>query len=532
MLSKNTVRLRNTVAVLMVLAVFFISVSGIAIASATTDQLFPCDCEACTDGTTTTETTVDCTASGCENGTITTEHVTTCPSCNGETVLYSSTTNSCSTCGGDGLVTTSTTVDCSTCGGDGEIYERYYYDCTSCGGDGIKTTTTKTSCTTCGGDGEATCSTCDGRGYTTSFSSGFNSCPTCGTGEFETNSSGMGSGVVDCDECGGDGYYYVQSSAECSSCGGDGEKSSYRYVDCTVCDATGDITTTTNIACTASGCVSGTITTIVTSDCTSCTDGNNYSYTTADCTVCGGDGEIVTTTTVDCETCGGTELVYIGLTDITTISNVLMSEGSSTIVSFNFEEVGDIGELEYVWYINETPYVVTTSPTLEIKDLATGVYGVYCEINSSKDFTVITSDFELQINPANERNYIDIISQPNSYTFRYGELISIQLTEENATDITWWLNGTKLMFCDDCEDLTELDLSTWDIGIYEVYCVYTLNDEEVTSDIATITIIDDLGITEEVETVWDNISTGFWVAIGATLAAALVAIIVAKGKKS
>ncbi len=220
------------------------------------------------------------------------------------------------------------------------------------------------------------------------------------------------------------------------------------------------------------------------------------------------------------------------ITNISDISTTLLTEGDEITVSFTYDEVGDVGDLEFIWYVNNIGYKVTDTSSLTISNISTGVYGVYCEIVSSKDFSVTTSDFELRVNPSTEITYILITEQPASFTMKVGEPVVIyldcdDLDCDNITSVVWYVNGSV-----DSTNLTEFDLSELPVGEYEIYCDYVEDYILATSDVVTVSIVGDVeaDLSEEVESAWDNLSTGFWVAIGATIAAALVAILVALKK--
>lgn len=469
MRKKNIARIEKAVIVsLLVLAVFFFSFSGYitTFASTSSSTLFEYDCPDCEDGTCTTETTVDCTASGCIDGSVTTN-----------------VTSTCSTCSGQSVTTTLTNETCEKCGGVG-CYAIY---------------------------------------------GGFSSSDYTSGTVYVIPDTLLTSGEVDpivfselwymwvfpCELCGGSGAYVSYSSYSGSPYTPISTYIAYPYAiylgyveDGTAVSGTGSVTT------------------ITTSDCPDCTDGNNYTSLTVNCTTCSGTGEVTTTTISDCETCDGSEIIYIGLSDISTISTVLTTESETMNVSFTYTEVGDVGDLEFIWFINDTPYAVTSTPTLTISGLTSSVYGVTCEIVSSKDFSIENAvSFELRVNPSSESNYIYITQQPSSYTISQGTVISIQLDYDDVSAVSWYLDEQL----QDNETLY-FDLSTLDVGVHEIYCVYTVDEESTVSDTVVVSIVNEDGFTEEVESAWDNVLAGFFLAIGATLAAAFISWLVLKNK--
>ncbi len=460
-MKKNTVKKLNTVFVSGIAILLILTVFFCSFAPAVdvfASEFFPQDCPDCTDGTCTIQSVVDCTATGCVDGSVTTQLTNTCETCSGASVLYSSSSVNCTVCSGLGGTV------CSKCSGNGYIL----IDATEDGDS--KSYYDCYGCAACGGSGGA---------YLVS-----------GVGNINvTTAQNNAISLFTSYTISNPSYYYFGSglTSTCSTCVG-----------------------------------SGTTTIVTSSDCPDCTDGNIYSTVTTDCTTCLGTGEVVGNTTINCPTCDGTGIIYAGISNISNISTVLTTENTDITVTFSFDETGDLGDLEYIWYINNNVYVQTETPSLTLSEIPIGIYGMYCEIVSPIGYSTTTNQFELWVNPAVERNYIYITAQPSSYTIKQGQAVSISLDEENATDVIWYLDDEVSLV-----DVLDYDLAVLDIGVYEIYCEYTLDGETITSDIATISVVNDEGLTEELESAWDNLTTGFWVAIGGFIAAAVVAILVA-----
>ncbi|MFI3167816.1 MAG: hypothetical protein R3Y32_06870 [Bacillota bacterium] len=400
----------------------------------------------------------------------------------------------------DGTTTTQITTDCTASGCvDGEITTEVSSTCLTCSGNAVVYTSTSATCTTCSGVGSFVCSSCSGKGYIT-----------------------FGEDIDD---------YTSYHCIACTACGGFGG-SPVGYGSSTLAKSQFDSRVLSGTAAYGSGSIScsvcsgtGTKTTVTSSDCPDCTDGNIYTTATSDCPACI-DGEITTESTITCPTCDGTQIIYIGLDNLSTIPTVLMTEDTEFTVVFTYGELGDVGSLEFVWYINNIAYKVTDTASLTLTELPVGIYGMYCEITSSVGFSTTTNQFEIQVNPAQQTTYIQIAQQPSSYTIKQGESVAIELDEENASAVVWYVNDIET-----ASDVMEIDLSVYDIGVYEIYCEYTIEEESFTSDVATVSIVNDDGFTEDIESAWDNVVSGFWIAIGAGLAAALLAYLAVKASK-
>ncbi|MFI3167817.1 MAG: hypothetical protein R3Y32_06875 [Bacillota bacterium] len=247
------------------------------------------------------------------------------------------------------------------------VYASSYYecDCTACV-DGVITTTSTIDCTntacvngTVSTTVSSTCTACSGSGYSYSF------CPTCG----------------------GEGYYvtpiyYKETTVVgyllygCTTCGGSGDSSAVSYSDLNFDNIT-------------YGCGRAV--------CSSCTNGTVYTTTTETCTTCSGIGTLTETTFEDCTTCDGSGSFVYGIDNISRISTQIISLGDSKEVSFTFDTVGDVGDIEYYWFVDDVMTKMTIESNYTIDIATVGTYEIYCTIVPAVGYTYQTNTFKVYV---------------------------------------------------------------------------------------------------------------------------------------
>lgn len=386
-MKKNTVKKLNTVfvsiiSILLILTVFFCSFSSSI--SVFASELFPSDCPDCADGTCSLYTTTDCTASGCVDGLISTNVLSSCERCDGESVIFSVEPVDCFVCGADGWVT------CSSCNGNGYYveetssdddgwYQVWVYGCEACGGSSKSLSYSYSS-----GDGNTPVTTA-----VTAFLAKCTSTPTIAWlgigGEYCDLCNATGTTIYsECYNCSGLGYtqytvyagyssgtYYDYYTAGCEICGGTGE---YCYAYSKTTAYTQSLAGFVSLVSSGEASYgSGMMLLATEEDCPNCDDGTAYSTVVTNCSVCGGDGEIMDTIVTTCPTCNGDGYLYSSLDNISTIPTIITTEDGEVTITFTYTEIGDVGDLEFIWYLNDTAYKVTDSSSITLSGLPSSV---------------------------------------------------------------------------------------------------------------------------------------------------------------
>lgn len=240
----------------------------------------------------------------------------------------------------------------------------YEYDCPYCS-DGVITTQLTEECTYSGCDDgsvlmvtSSVCSTCAGSGYGSAF------CSTCGGYGYVVND------IVHFDT------FFGYELLGCTSCGGSGNDSATTY---------GELDFSEIVA----GCGKAA--------CSYCTGGIIYTTTTQDCPACLGVGFVTSTVETTCEWCEGDGSFVCGIENISTIATQIITAGETQAVSFTFEEVGTVGDIEYYWYIDGDLSAITSEPSMTLKLTTAGTYKVYCKIVPAVGYAYETETFTVYV---------------------------------------------------------------------------------------------------------------------------------------
>ncbi len=240
----------------------------------------------------------------------------------------------------------------------------YEYDCPDCTG-GVIYTTSETDCAVSNCNNgiisvrtSSTCTTCLGTGQSYSF------CSTCGGEKYYItevlyNGNVMGYVLHGCEDCGGSGNH---------------SSTSYNGFDWS------GITLGSGYA-----------------PCSYCTNGIVYTTITSTCGTCGGDGIVTETTSEECTICEGAGSFLVGIENISKISTQIIRVGNTETVSFTFDTVGEIGDIEYYWYIDDVMCAMSLEPSLLIDIDTVGNYDVSCRIVPAVGYTYETDTFKVYV---------------------------------------------------------------------------------------------------------------------------------------
>ncbi|MFI3167815.1 MAG: hypothetical protein R3Y32_06865 [Bacillota bacterium] len=248
-------------------------------------------------------------------------------------------------------------------------------------------------------------------------------------------------------------------------------------------------------------------------------------------------------------TTASTVIVSGTITEMSTISDVSMTSGTDTDVSFTFTTNGDLGDLSYVWYLNNTAYETTEDPEITLNTLEAGIYTMFCRIKPSVGTAVDTNSFTVTVGSAVGEGGIIIVSQPSDVQVKAGEAatVSISMTAEDGLAIgyEWYINDSAI----ENSNTSTISFKDLSVGSYDVYCDVSIDGEySFTTDIATISVIEedadadtetdadaDVDSEEDEETFltkannwYDENTTLFWVIIG--LGVVVIIYLVKKNK--
>ncbi len=188
-------------------------------------------------------------------------------------------------------------------------------------------------------------------------------------------------------------------------------------------------------------------------------------------------------------TTASTIIVSGSITEMSTISDVSMTSGTDTTVSFTHSTNGELGDLTYLWYLNNSAYEVTEDPEIILNDLEAGIYTMFCKVVPEVGIATNTNSFTVNVSTNVAEGGITIVSQPSNVQVKEGEaaVVSISLTaEEGELGYAWYIGSTAITG----NNSPTLSINGLTEGTYSVYCVVSVDGEySFTSSTATITVV-------------------------------------------
>ncbi len=189
-------------------------------------------------------------------------------------------------------------------------------------------------------------------------------------------------------------------------------------------------------------------------------------------------------------TTASTIIVSGSVTEMSTISAVSMTSGTDKVVSFTHGTNGELGELSYIWYLNNAAYEVTEDPSITLNALEAGIYTMFCKVVPEVGISTNTNSFTVTVAAAAVEGGITIVSQPSNVQVKEGEaaVVSIALEAEDSSSVlsyAWYINNTAISG----NNSPTLSINGLSAGSYSVYCDVSIDGEySFTSSTATITV--------------------------------------------